>query len=117
MPPVPASRSPFRKISELSGRARLEVPVRQLPFPVAGADTVLTMQVLVGVLVVFGIGSGAPKRQPVSVQLRLLPVWAAVRPANVSAPVPLLHALTLVFDVPRSGSGAGSGTLSEPVPK
>src|SRR5262249_59077638 len=43
-----------------------EVPVLQVPDPLALVVTRLTTQVLVAALLAFGIGRGAPKRHPVS---------------------------------------------------
>ena len=85
---------------EFNGRLRpATVPLEQSAVPAAGAETTLTTQVLVAVPLGFGIGSGAPKRQPVSEQLRRLPVWAEVAAERVKAPLTLLHdAATTVPD-------------------
>src|SRR5512132_2408010 len=78
------SESPARKISELSGAISSDEPWMQSPLPTAGDARRLTTQVLVPGLIGLMTGSGAPKRQPVDVQLRLLPVSAAVAPTAVS---------------------------------
>src|SRR5437870_4741765 len=72
MPGAFGNRSPVRKISELSGRLRLEAPVEQSVVPLALAVTELMTHTLVGVLPGFGIGSGGPNRHPTLVQFRLL---------------------------------------------
>src|SRR5437899_7142135 len=109
-----SSRSPSRKISELSGRLRLEAPVEQSAEPLASVVTELTTQTLVGVLPGFGIGSGGPNRQPMLVQFRLLPVWVEVRLPRVTV-VPL-PGVTAVSELPMSGTAYGSGTLFMPPP-
>src|SRR5499427_608577 len=53
-------------MSEPSGMLMFEVPVLQVPDPLALVVTRLTTQVLVAGLLPFGIGRGAPKRHPVS---------------------------------------------------
>src|SRR5438132_1456839 len=98
------SRSPSMKISELSGRLRLETPVEQLAVPVALAVTVLMTHTLVGVLPGFGIGSGGPNRHPTLVQVRLLPVAPEVRLVRVRVFVTLLQAETPVSELPMSGT-------------
>ena len=50
-------------MSEASGRLRLVVP-SHFPVPDALTETRLTTQVLVAGLLLFGIASGGPKRQP-----------------------------------------------------
>src|SRR5947207_8518169 len=65
MPGASGNRSPSRKISELSGRLRLEAPVEQSAVPVALAVTVLMTHTLVGVLPGFGIGSGGDRKSVV----------------------------------------------------
>jgi hypothetical protein len=76
-------------------------PLAQSAEPLASRATVFTTQTLVGVLPALGIGSGAPKRHPLLVQFRLLPVVLALRFVSPSA-VPL-HA-TPVSDVLMSGT-------------
>src|SRR5438046_3512782 len=114
MPGASGNRSPSRKISELSGRLRLEAPVEQSAVPLASVVTELMTQTLVAVLPGFGIGSGGPNRHPTLVQSRLLPVWAEVRLARVRL-VPL-HEDTLVSELPMSGTAYGSGTVLLPPP-
>src|SRR5439155_885642 len=82
MPGAFGNRSPSRKISELSGRLRLEAPLEQSAAPLALVVTELMTQTLVGVLDGFGIGSGGPNRHPTLGQFRLLPVWAEGRLAT-----------------------------------
>ncbi len=107
-------RSPSRKISELSGRLRLEAPLEQSAEPLALVVTELMTHTLVGVLTGFGIGSGGPNRQPTLVQFRMLPVWAEVRLARVRL-VPL-QADTALSELPMSGTAYGSGTVLLPPP-
>src|SRR5438552_16306381 len=114
MPGAFGNRSPSRKISELSGRLSCEAPLEQSAVPVALADTVLMTHTLVDGVAEFGIGSGGPTRQPMLVQLRLLPVSVEVRLLRPSD-VPL-HVATLVSELPMSGTWNGSGTLSLPPP-
>ena len=102
MPGAFGKRSPSRKISELSGRLRLEAPLEQSAEPLALVVTELMTHTLVGVLTGFGIGSGGPNRQPTLVQFRMLPVWAEVRLARVRL-VPL-QADTAVSELPMSGT-------------
>ena len=115
MPATSGRLSPTRKISELSGRSMFVAPVAQSSVPDAGAATLLMTQVLVGVLLGFGIGSGPPKKQPMSEQSRSLPVSASVAAVRVAVwPVQLA---TLVMDEVKSGVIAGSGTEFCPPPK
>src|SRR5437879_577789 len=89
MPGAFGNRSPSRKISELSGRLRLEAPLEQSAAPLALVVTELMTQTLVGVLAGFGIGGGGPNRAPTLVQFRLLPGGAEVRAARGGlAPAP-----------------------------
>src|SRR5438128_9139491 len=104
MPGRAGSRSPSRKISELSGRVRLEAPLEQLVEPLALAVTELMTQTLVGVLPGFGIGSGGPNRHPTLVQFRMLPVAPEVRLVRVRVFVTLLQAETPVSELPMSGT-------------
>src|SRR5213593_4493246 len=116
-------------MSEASGRLRLEtLPSLQLPAPEEFVDTRFTTQVLVAGLLVFGMGSGGPKRHPVfpgysglmtpaAVQLRLLPVSVLVVAARVSAPVVALQLEIFVIEVPWSGTTEGSGTPTPAPPK
>src|SRR5438093_924256 len=70
MPAAPACASPVRKISLLTGSSIVIAPVWQSAVPVASAKTLLMAQVLVGVLAVFGIATGGPKRHPAFVHVR-----------------------------------------------
>src|SRR2546426_3029983 len=107
-------RSPVRKSSELSGRLRLEAPLAQSAVPLASADTVLMTHRLIGVVAVFGIGSGGPNRQPTLVQFRSLPVWVEGRVGRGRLVPP--HDGTPVGELPLSGTGDGSGTPGVPPP-
>lgn len=90
-------------------------PVAQSALPVRLLDTRLRTQVLVGVLLAFGMGSGAPNRQPGALQLRFVPVSAdVVAPRVADCP---LHAVIRLIVCPRSGTIAGSGTELPPPPK
>ena len=90
------------------------LPVLQSPMPFGGPPTEFSTQTLVGVLPGFGTASGAPKRQPTDVQVRLLPVCAEVVPPRVAVwPVQLVMAVT---EVARSGTANGSGTELPPPP-
>ena len=105
----------MRKISELSGRLRLEAPVEQSAVPLALAVTELMTHTLVGVLPGFGIGSGGPNRHPTLVQFRLLaPESLDLMLVRVSV-VPL-QADTAVSELPMSGTAYGRGTLLLPPP-
>ena len=88
----------------MSGRFRCDAPVLQFPVPLALVATTLMTHTLVGVLPEFGIGSGGPKRHPTLVQFRLLAVCAEVRFVRIRSPVPALHPVTPVSDVPMSGT-------------
>src|SRR5436309_5252115 len=108
-------RSPVRKSSELSGRLRLEAPLPQSAVPVASADTVLMTHRLIGVVAVFGIGSGGPNRHPTLVQLRsLAPGSVDLVVMSVSA-VPLQSNI-VVSELPMSWTWNGSGTPELPPP-
>ena len=112
------SRSPVRKRLALSGSLRsVTDPAEQSAVPWASCATRMMRQVLVGAppLLLFGIGSGAWKRQPLPVQVRMLPVSACVVAPRVSA-VPL-HAVTRSDETPVSGTSAGRGTASFTPPK
>src|SRR5262245_28338677 len=115
MPPPP-SRSPVTKSSEESGRARLVTPVEQLVVPEALVATRLMTQTLIAVVLVFGIGSGGPKRQPTAEQLALLPVCAEVSGPRVIMPLTELHAATEVRVTAVSGIWNGCGTVPLPDP-
>src|SRR5688572_8826699 len=64
MPGSSGRLSPVRKISALSGRLMFSSPVAQSAVPLRSLATTFTTHVLVGVLLAFGIGSGAPNRHP-----------------------------------------------------
>ena len=70
--------SPVRKMTEESGRLRLVAPVLQTSEPTGVPPTALRTHTLVGVLPGLGTASGAPKRHPGAVQMRLLPVCVEV---------------------------------------
>jgi hypothetical protein len=115
MPGVNGRLSPIRKISELSGRLTAAVPAAQSSVPEAADATVLITQVLVGVLAVFGIGSGPPKKQPGLLQKRSLPVSVDVLPPSVAVCPTQLVILVMEFEL--FGVMAGSGTELPPPPK
>ena len=137
MPGSFGNRSPVRKSSELSGKLMCEAPVMQFAVPLPFCDTVLMTHRLIGVVAVFGIGSGGPNRHPALVQLRVphVPIPAPVQhvlgvPAPVQKPLPSasvavvlasvspvpLHEVTLVSEAPMSGTWKGSGTPELPPP-
>jgi hypothetical protein len=106
--------SPVRKSTEESGRAMLVAPVLQITDPTGGAATAFSTHTLVGVLPGFGTASGAPKRHPADVQVRLLPVAVEVVPPIVAVwPEQVVIAVT---EVARSGTANGSGTELPPPP-
>ena len=108
------SVSPARKISEESGATSSDDPSTQSPRPTAGDDRRLSTHVLVPGLFGLMTGNGAPKRHPVDVQLRSLPVSAAVAPKAVSS-VPLQHTFAVLM--PLFGTELGSGTAFARPPK
>src|SRR5262245_51965384 len=115
MPGVSGRLSPIRKISELRGRSTCAVPSAQSRVPEAAVATVLITQVLVGVLAVFGIGRGPPKKQPGLLQKRSSPVSVDVLPPRVAVcPTQLV---IFVIDVEWFGVMAGSGVELPPPPK
>src|SRR5262245_57102679 len=114
MPACPACRSPVRKMCDDNGRESVVAPVLQVTVPEALVEAVLMTQTLVGVLFAFGTASGAPKRQPVDVQVRLLPVCVEVVPASV--PVWPVHAVIALIAKLLSGTASGSGTELPPPP-
>ena len=104
----------MRKMVEVSGRTACVSPVSHTAVPVSGCDAVLVTQTLVGMLLGFGTASGAPKRQPVLVQFRLLPVSSEfVAPRIAVWPV---HSAMALMAWPRSGTARGSGTEFPPPP-
>src|SRR5262247_3525838 len=99
-------------MTEVSGRLRLVAPVAQLRVPEGVWASAFRTQTLVGVLPGFGTASGAPKRQPTLVQLRLLPVCVeVVAPSMAVCPV---HWVIELMAKPRSGTANGSGTELPP---
>src|SRR5215470_1405406 len=102
---------------EESGAFSEEAPVVQFTEPVTAPEIWFRTQVLVGVVPVFGTASGAPKKHPVSVQLRSLPVSADVAPATVAVLVAWSHEAILLTALPMSGTTDGSGTAFCPPPK
>src|SRR5262245_40817151 len=84
--------------------------------PVTSCAYRTTRHTLVGVDAGFGIGTGAPKRQPAAVQVRFVPVCAAVRAASTRRCVPGAQ-LALTTNVFESARTAGSGTVLPPPPK
>lgn len=89
-------------------------PVLQTTVPDAFVEAALMTQTLVGVLPGFGTASGAPKRQPVPVHVRLLPVCADV--VAPSVPVWPVHAVMALIAVLASGTANGNGTELPPPP-
>ena len=71
--------------------------------PLASAATVLTTHTLVGVLALFGIGSGGPNRHPTLVQFRLV-APGSVDLMLVRVSVVPLQADTPVRELPMSGT-------------
>jgi len=93
---------------------RAALPLAQSDVPVRSVASELMTQVLMGVVVGFGTGRGAPKRHPAFVQVRTLPVSADEAAASVRD-VPA-HDATLATEVPMSGVAKGSGKLLNPPP-
>ena len=89
-------------------------PVSQTADPLRLSEARLSTQTLVAGVPGFGTASGAPKRHPVDVQLRLLPVSVEVVPPRVA--VCPLHEVILLMAKPRSGTAKGSGTELPPPP-
>src|SRR5207247_6238752 len=71
-PATSEAMSPVRKISELSGRLRLEAPVEQSAVPVASVVTEVVTHTLLAGLPAVRIGGGGPHRHPTRVQLRVV---------------------------------------------
>src|SRR5499433_209666 len=110
---VPAQRfgrmSPIRYTVELSRKSMLPVPVSQRAAPLAGLPKVLMAQVLRAGLDAIGMGSGAPKKHPTSVQSRVPLVSPAVALPSVKAfPV---HPVTFRSERPLSGVWLGTSEL------
>src|SRR6266403_3276762 len=116
MPGCAASvrRSPVMKISPLIGKFRAAAPLAQSAVPVRSAARELMTQLLRAVALVFGTGSGAPKRHPAWVQVRRLPVSPDEAAASVRDV--LAHDATLAIEVPMSGVITGSAKICRPPP-
>ena len=95
-------------------RTRLVTPVSHAPMPFGGPPMAFSTHTLVGVLPGLGTASGAPKRQPVLVHVRLLPVCTEVVPPRV-ADCPVQEVMD-VIDLAWSGTANGSGTELPPPP-
>src|SRR6185369_7598828 len=97
------------------GRLMDCVPSAQSTLPDTAVVTVTRRQVLVGVVAAFGMGNGAPKKQPGEEQLRRVPVSVdVVGPTLAVCPTQLVSSTTVS---PRSGVMVGSGTAFPPPPK
>ena len=106
--------SPVRKRTDERGRLRAVAPVLQTTDPDGGPPTVFSTHTLVGVVPGFGTASGAPKRHPGDVQVRMLPVSVEVVPPTVAVwPEQEVMAVT---DTAWSGTAKGSGTVLPPPP-
>jgi hypothetical protein len=90
-----------------SGRFAIASPVVGISCPPPRCRNVLSTQVDSGPLT---IGSGEPKKQPTSVQLRLEPVCAAVRAQRRSFAPPTLNCVLL------PGGVAPAGVVEAPPP-
>src|SRR5688572_17645897 len=100
---------PVTVTAELSGTPPLKTPPGVVTVPLAGAEKELSTQVERPPL---AIESGGPKLQPVSEQLRMLPVSTAVR--AVMAQVPPAQVAVKKVSAP---AGVGpSGTVAPPPP-
>src|SRR5262245_30938876 len=123
-------------MSEASGRLRVTVP-SQLPLPAAFVEIRLMTHVLVAWLVVLGMASGGPKRQPglpgysglltpAELQWRFgctLPETSAVA-VGAMLKLPAEQAVRLVYVPPKPlasssvfGTSDGSGTPTPAPPK
>ena len=114
MPACEAILSPARKRADDSGSESVVAPVSQVTVPAAFVEAALMTQTLVGVLPGFGTASGAPKRHPVAVQVRLLPVFVDV--VAPSVPVWPVQAVMALIAVLESGTANGNGTELPPPP-
>ena len=72
---------------------------------------------LVGGLSVFGIGSGAPKKQPALVQLRFWPPVSASLDGPSSSVSPVQQSTSKMTGCTESGVVAGSDSAAEPEPR
>src|SRR6185503_4893022 len=106
MPGTPGRLSPVRKMPASRGRSMSALPVPQFMLPDAGDATLMMTHALVGVLELFGMVSGPPKKQPTSVQFRRLPVAVdVVGPTVAVCPVQLVIPTT---QCRKSGVASGS---------
>src|SRR6185295_11624967 len=78
---------------------------------------VCTTQVLVAVLIWFGMGSGAPKKQPAWVQLRLCPPVSASFEGPSSRVSPAQQSTSKMTGCTESGVTAGGERAAEPDPR
>src|SRR6266446_2185523 len=92
-------------MSEVSGRLICDAPVEQSARPAASAATRLTTHVLVMSAVVFGMGSGGPKRQPGSVPVQV-PGGPQVDEGQLASVVHILPA----FEPPAQAAGQSPAT-------
>src|SRR5262245_42421663 len=109
------SRSPVRKVRELSGASRRAEPVLQFASPVTSRLYVLKTQVLVAVLAGFGRGSGAPNLQPRLVQVSMSPVPVLVVGLG-SRVSPVQQATSITRALLESGFVSGSVSVPDPLP-
>ena len=115
-PTFPASHTP-QSVFWLQEISQSEFPVHSAPFcPTVQVPAVHTpagdVQALAVVLHVENVQCPPPL-----VQVRMLPLSAALLPLNVSSPVAALQAVILVNAVPMSGTEPGSGTATPLPPK
>src|SRR5687767_2598931 len=106
--------SPVRKRTDDRGASMSDAPVAQSTVPLTPAESLLMTQTLVGVLPGFGTGSGAPKKQPASVHVLMVPVSAEVA-GPIVATFASHDAMAETAEL-RSGRSYGSGTELPPPP-
>src|SRR5688572_1537047 len=104
-----AALLPVTVTAELRGTPPANEPPGVVIVPLAGAENELSTQVE---RPPFAIESGGPKLQPVSEQLLLLPVWAAVRAVIEQLPA----AQVAVKNVSALAGVGPSGTVEPPPP-
>src|SRR5712664_2925357 len=80
-------------MSEPRGMLRLVLPSLQLPVPEASVVTRFTTHVLVAMLLGFGMGSGAPKRQPLRFPVQVPVPHSALVAHGAPSRSPVTHAL------------------------
>src|SRR5688572_17094725 len=102
-----AALLPVTVTAELSGTPPVNEPPGVVSVPLAGAENELSTQVE---RPPFAIESGGPKLQPVSEQLLMLPVWAAVRAEMLQLPA----AQVAVKNVSAPAGVGLSGTVAPP---